>query len=151
MENYTDYFHMRCGVFVSLEKEGEILLALRQNTGYNDGLYGLVGGHLEAGETFVQAVLREAKEEVGIEIDPVDLQQTHVMHRLDNIQTVNVFFRCTRWAKEIQNCEPEKCAGLTFFPKEALPETLTSFIRDGIHLSEKGIPFSERGFSGVSP
>lgn len=46
----------------------EILLALRKNTGYRDGKYELPGGHVEEGEDLMQAMVREAKEELMIEV-----------------------------------------------------------------------------------
>ena len=53
-------------VHLVLLKEGRILLSLRQNTGYEDGRYGLVSGHLEEGESITQGMKREVKEEIGI-------------------------------------------------------------------------------------
>ena len=44
----------------------DVLLALRKNTGYNDGEYELPGGHVDAGEDIINAMIREAKEDVMI-------------------------------------------------------------------------------------
>ena len=52
--------------------EIEILLTLRKNTGYRDGEYELPGGHVEAGEDLMQAMVREAREELLIDIDIKD-------------------------------------------------------------------------------
>ena len=46
----------------------EVLLALRKNTGYNDGKYELPGGHVEEGEDLIDAMIREAKEELNINL-----------------------------------------------------------------------------------
>ena len=56
------------------EKDGtkEVLLALRKNTGYRDGEYELPGGHVEEGEDLMQAMVREAKEELLINIKEED-------------------------------------------------------------------------------
>ncbi len=55
--------------------EIEVLLQKRQNTGYMDNRYDLsVSGHLEPGENASQAVVREAKEEIGIEVALEDLE-----------------------------------------------------------------------------
>ncbi len=55
--------------------EIEVLLQKRQNTGYMDNRYDLsVSGHLEPGENASQAVVRGAKEEIGIEVALEDLE-----------------------------------------------------------------------------
>jgi 8-oxo-dGTP diphosphatase len=52
----------------TLIREGDkALFVLRENTGYMDGKYSLPAGHVEAGESFIQAAIRETFEEVGLE------------------------------------------------------------------------------------
>jgi ADP-ribose pyrophosphatase YjhB (NUDIX family) len=48
-----------------LEHDGDIILV--RNKGWPDGWFGLVTGFLERGETPEEGVLREVKEEVGLE------------------------------------------------------------------------------------
>ena len=48
-----------------LNSDGEVLFGRRQNTGFEDGAWHVPSGHLEAGESVVQALIREAKEEIG--------------------------------------------------------------------------------------
>ena len=62
-------------------QDNKILLLRRFNTGYEDGSYGVVAGHVDAGETVTQAAVREAREEVGVILEPADLQIVHVMNR----------------------------------------------------------------------
>ena len=66
----------RIGVFILLRKEGKILLIRRKGTGYRDGWYSMPSGHLEKGEAISAAAVREAREEVGIRIDPVEPKDT---------------------------------------------------------------------------
>lgn len=54
-------------VHTFLLRSGSVLLLRRCNTGFEDGNYGLVGGHLEGGESVTQAAIRECREEVRVD------------------------------------------------------------------------------------
>ena len=58
---------------LAVMQDDKVLLLKRYNTGYEDGKYSLPGGHVEKGEEVTKAAIREAKEEIGIEIEPDDL------------------------------------------------------------------------------
>ncbi len=57
-----------------LNPEGLVLFGRRHNTGFEDGAWHVPAGHLEASESVVQALIREAKEEVGVTIAPEDVE-----------------------------------------------------------------------------
>ena len=67
--------------YLILIKDDKILLLKRCNTGFEDGNYSFIAGHLDGDETFKQAMVREAKEEAGISLDPDKLEIINVMHR----------------------------------------------------------------------
>ena len=68
--------------YIILRRGGDVLLQLREGTGYRDGHWACAAaGHVEAGESVVQAAVREAREEVGVRIDPADLVPLCTMHR----------------------------------------------------------------------
>lgn len=46
-----------------VERDQRILLQLRINTGYCDGMWGCVAGHVEEGESASGAMIREARVE----------------------------------------------------------------------------------------
>jgi 8-oxo-dGTP pyrophosphatase MutT (NUDIX family) len=106
----------------------EVLLQLRSGTGYRDGHWAAAAaGHVEAGESVFEAACREAVEEVGVKIDPVDLEPLTAMHRThrndDPIdERVDFFFGCRRWVGEPRLVEQAKAAGLGWFPLSALPD-----------------------------
>jgi 8-oxo-dGTP diphosphatase len=135
--------------YVVLRRGNEILLQLRANTGYQDGNYGLVSGHVEAGETYTQAMIREAKEEAGITLVPEHLFVAHVMHRKDegvDNERADIFFVATKWEGEITNMEPNKCAGLDWFGIENLPQNIVPYIKEAILHIKNQTFYSEYGW-----
>lgn len=79
----AERFKLKSAVYLIIRDNDKVLLSLRQNTGWKDGNYSLVAGHVDGGESALEAMCREAKEEAGITIQPDDLVFTHVMHRLN--------------------------------------------------------------------
>ena len=78
---------------------------LLQNRRKNDWQgYTLPGGHVEPGESFVDAVIREMKEETGLTIlDPrlVGVKQ----FPLENGRYVVLLFKATRWSGDLISSE----------------------------------------------
>ncbi len=129
----------------------KVCLGLRQNTGYMDNYYGLISGHVEAGEAASVGMAREALEEAGIVIDPDTLKSAHIMHRTSpNRLNIDVFFSCTEFEGKIENKEPKKCGGWGFFPINNLPENTMDYVKQAILEYSKGNPYSEWGFTKIS-
>lgn len=122
--------HTRVAAYLILETSAEFLLLKRAKTGYADGKFSLVAGHVEAGEKVTQALVREAKEEVGITILEEDLVFDRLLHRRseDGLVYMDFFFSCARWEGGPQNCEPEKCSELGWFPRSDLPAELLEHV-----------------------
>ena len=120
-------------------RANEILLSRRFNTGYRDGEYSVPAGHLDGGESVIEAGCREALEEVGVGLQPGDLVFTGVMHRIEDEERVDFFFAVRAWPTEPYNSEPEKCDDLRWFDIEALPENTVPYVRQAIqnHLHDK--------------
>ncbi len=104
------------------------LLSLRENTGYMDGYYSVIAGHIEPGETVVQAAAREAFEEAGVVIVPKDTEVVGVMHRRDGDERIDFFVRVHAWVGEPHNLEPDKCADLDWFHLDALPDNIVPYV-----------------------
>jgi ADP-ribose pyrophosphatase YjhB (NUDIX family) len=105
-------------------REGKILLLRRFNTGYEDGNYSVVAGHVDAGETVTQAAVREAMEEAGVVLRLEDLQVVHVMNRKSNDERVDFFVNVKAWSGEINNTEPDKCDDLAWFGSVSLVQEI---------------------------
>lgn len=118
--------------FVLFEKDNKILLLLRENTGYMDNLYGFPAGHIDEGETPLEAACREAKEEVALSVKPENLEMLGVVQTVgngsDSSDYLNFFFRAKKWQGEPKNMEPEKCGHLEWFSLDDLPDNLLEHV-----------------------
>ena len=135
--------------YLVLMKDKKILLLRRFNTGYRDGEYSFIAGHVEADETFRQAIVREAKEEAGIVVDGDKLVMAHAMQRSragNDADRVDLFFTVTEWQGEVTNMEPQKCDDLSWFSLDALPDNIIPYIRQVIDCIKSGKVYSESGF-----
>jgi 8-oxo-dGTP pyrophosphatase MutT (NUDIX family) len=115
-------------IFRRGDPHDEVLLQLRQNTGYMDGFWAAgAAGHVEAGESVFAAAAREAREELGLEIDAGSLQALCTLHRTQANpapidERVDFFFECRQWSGVPAVMEPGKAADLRWFPVDALPD-----------------------------
>ena len=106
----------------------QLLLQLREGTGYMDGHWAAAAaGHVEAGESVLEAAVREAAEELGIAIDPADLVPLCAMHRTvaphgSVDERVDFFFECRRWSGQPRTVEADKSVDLRWFDLSALPD-----------------------------
>lgn len=127
----------------------EVLLQLRQNTGYRDGFWACAAaGHVEEGESVVEAAVREAAEELGVTVDPADLRPLTVLHRGEPNgpaieQRVDFFFETTRWQGTPRILEPEKAADLAWVPLAEPPVALVpheAVVLEALRTREAGGP-----------
>ncbi len=98
-----------------------VLLHLRQGTGYRDGHWALVAGHVDPGESVIDAAVREVREETGVVVAADDLEPVTTVHRTlrgggPREQRADVFFATRRWSGEPRVMEPAKNAGLAWWP-----------------------------------
>lgn len=130
-------------VHLLLIRDGKVLMLLRENTGYCDGMYSVVAGHLEGNESMRTAMSREIEEESGLIIPPEKLNFVHVMHRKSEQERVSFFFSPREWSGEPVNTEPDKCADLSWFPLDQLPQNTIPYIRFAIENYLNKIAYSE--------
>lgn len=135
--------------YLILKRGNKILLLRRFETGYKDGKYSLVAGHVDDGETFTAALIREAREESGLEILPEKIKTVHVMHRKsdsDGSQRVDVFHLVDDFEGEPNNLEPHKCDDLSWFDLDNLPKNIVPYIRVALEHVKMGKFYSEHGW-----
>ncbi|WP_322770080.1 NUDIX hydrolase, partial [Frankia sp. Cr1] len=129
-------------VHLVLLKGNEALFGRRKSTNYEDGAYHLPSGHLEAGESVVTALIREAKEEIGVTIESEAVEFVHVMHNSSGGGRAAFFFTVRTWDGQPDNREPEKCSELAWYPLDALPGHMIDYCRTALEYIAAGRPFS---------
>jgi 8-oxo-dGTP pyrophosphatase MutT (NUDIX family) len=133
-------------VHLFLLRGGEVLLLRRFNTGYEDGKYSVIAGHLEGGEEVKTAMIRETHEEAGIEIAPEDLEVVGVMHRRSDDERVDFFVVATQWSGRVTNREPHRCDQLAWFDVQTLPENMIPYVRRALDNYLGGVWFDSFGW-----
>ena len=140
----TDRFRVVPASYVFLLRDtgpgttDEVLLQLRQNTGYMDDHWAAAAaGHVERGETAYDAAHREAREEIGVEGLALEfvtsMQRTQHADPID--ERIDFFFSARSWTGEPRIVEPAKAAALEWFPLDRLPDRVVPherFVLEGL-------------------
>ncbi len=125
-------------------EEGKILLQRRQGTKLWPGFLALPAGHVDPGENAYEALVREAKEELGIEVAVEDICDVFVVNRRNSkIEPYyDVYFDLRSYQGDIKVMEPEKCSALIWCDIDNLPDDMIDFERKAIEENQKGHKFS---------
>jgi 8-oxo-dGTP pyrophosphatase MutT (NUDIX family) len=126
-------------VFLLFVRDSRLLLALRENTGYADGLWNVPSGKVEPGEEPLAAAVREAREEVAVDVRCA--RPATVLHtqRPGETPRVGFFFEAESWCGEPVNAEPHKCGGLRWVP--LLPGNTVPYTTAGVTQYRKGVTY----------
>ena len=134
-------------VHLLLVRDGQVLLARRHNTGYEDGKWSVPAGHLNGDESVRAAAVREAAEEIGIQVPIEHVRFGHVMHRRKaGEERVDFFVVSERWDGQPHVAEPDKCSELLWTTPSDLPPDTIPYVRRGIELTFGQLPYSEFGW-----
>lgn len=138
-------FKITTKVYALLVENGRILLLHRPNNKIYDGKCGLPGGHLEAGESPRDALIREVEEETGVRLDVHNIKFAHTMYRDKNNgeQRIYLFFKADKWTGEPVNNEPEKCVKIEWAKMDDIPENIVPLMEDSIFFFLMGVDYGE--------
>jgi ADP-ribose pyrophosphatase YjhB (NUDIX family) len=138
-------YKLFCAVYLLLQKDDQILFYQRKNSGYQDGKYSLVAGHMEGEETAKQIIIREVKEEIDIKLNSDKIKEVHVMHRIikGGREYIDIFIKADSWSGKIINMEIEKCFEVRWFPKDNLPDNVSPEIKSALNNIRDNIFYSE--------
>lgn len=109
-----------------IKQEDKILLFFRNDGffSYGGGWWVIPAGHIEHGETAVEAVVREAKEELDIDILPEDIEFVHIMSNLaSKTEGFDFFFVVKKYSGTLRNCEGDKCVEMRYMSQEEIKNT----------------------------
>ena len=136
-------------VYLVLIKDNKVLLLRRLNTGYRDGWYSLPAGHIDGGEPAIRAMVREAKEEVGLNLEESDLRFVHLRHYaaegMDG-EYFALFFQADKWRGEPKNMEPNKCDELCWADLDDLPDNIIPAVASSLECIKNNIAYSDQDF-----
>lgn len=99
-----------------IEEAGRFFIARRRLEDRFPGLWEFPGGKMEPGESPEEALRRECREELDIEIEVGAIQEV-IFHRYDTFCVLLLFYRC-----RIIQGEPQAigCESFTWAPREHL-------------------------------
>lgn len=119
MKRGVDYIGVGVGAAI-FNSDGKLFITKRGDKAKNErGKWEIPGGSVEFGETFEQAIKREMREEVGVEIEVIELLGIcdHIIPN-ENQHWVSPTYICKIKKGIPQILEPSKCAEIGWFSIE---------------------------------
>lgn len=135
----------KSAVHIILINDNKILLQKRKGSKLWPGYYALPAGHIDEGETQYDALVREAKEELGIEINPNDIINNYVVLRRNFFEIdgkmlepyIDYYFEIKKYNGVPKIIEEDKCDELLWADVNNLPEPFINY--EGVFLEDKTI------------
>ena len=127
------------GVIV-VNDSGRVLVGKRR--GGHAPYYSIPGGHLELGESFEIAAIREIKEETDLDIEnPKVIAVTNNLETfsLEGIHYISVILLVTSYSGILRLMEPDKCVEWLWVDPNNLPMPHFDASRMGIHCYLEGV------------
>ena len=135
----------KSAVHIILINDNKILLQKRKGSKLWPGYYALPAGHIDEGETQYDALVREAKEELGIEINTNDIINNYVVLRRNFFEIdgktlepyIDYYFEIKKYNGVPKIIKEDKCDELIWADVNNLPEPFINY--EGVFLEDKTI------------
>ena len=135
----------KSAVHIILINDNKILVQKRKGSKLWPGYYALPAGHIDKDETQYDALVREAKEELGIEINPDDIINNYVVLRRNFFEIdekilepyIDFYFEIKNYTGIPRIIEEDKCDELFWTDINNLPEPFINY--QGSFLEDKTI------------
>lgn len=112
-------------VYLVIKNEKWEVLVWRRVSDFKNGYFQIIPAwHLEWYESIMDCAVREAKEELWIEVKKEDLKVIHTCHRVKKDERVyfDIYLEVKKYQWVIKRCEDDKCSEIRFVDINALPE-----------------------------
>jgi hypothetical protein len=85
---------------------------------------------------------------VGLLLEPADVRHVATVHQHDpaGAARIGLFFQALRWSGEPVNAEPHKCAGIDWYPLDAIPPNTFGYTAAGLQCFRDGRSFTQSGW-----
>jgi 8-oxo-dGTP diphosphatase len=119
-----------------IDEENNVLISKRRKSVQYNNFWEFPGGKVEKGECFIDAVIREAKEEIGLSLNPSCVSPlTFANDKVEDQDILLLLFICRKWNEQPVSMEGQelkwvKPAELNAFKMPPANIFLNSILRD---------------------
>lgn len=114
----------KIGAAIWVVQDNKVLMGQRKNA-HGDGTWAAPGGHLEFGETPIDAAKRELLEETNLKAHVVEVGPwTNEFFEGLNKHYISLHLFVTDFSGELELMEPNKCSSWKWFPLDELPKNV---------------------------
>jgi len=128
-------------VHLLLMRDRQVLLGRRANTGYGDGAYEPPSSRLTERETIVEAAIRVAAAQTGIQLRPSHISLAHVLHDVSGAGRIAFFLAADGWEGESRG-PTASYSDFAWFDIDDLPANMIDRARVALRSCAAGSPFS---------
>lgn len=135
----------KSAVHMIIMDNDKLLLQKRKGSKLWPGYYALPAGHIDEGENQYDALVREAKEELDIDINPEDITKSYVVLRRNYFEIdgkklepyIDYYFEISKYKGTPKIVELNKCEELLWADINNLPDPFINY--EGEFLSDRTI------------
>lgn len=139
MRKGTDYIGVGVGAMI-FDDQGRLLMAKRGQGAKNErGCWEIPGGGVELNETRADALVREVREELGVDVDVVEELITfeHMIPDEGQHWIATTFIVEVKDGQEPKIMEPHKCEAIEWFVMDELPSPLALTTAPSLEMYKK--------------
>ncbi|MFJ8752146.1 phosphotransferase [Streptomyces sp. NPDC102441] len=141
VERHTEQVDVHLILRRDTDQGPEVLLSRRAGKVYAAGLWHLPSGRLDGPhEDVVAALVREAREETSVVINPADVCAALTVHHRSpgGSSRTGVFFEVRRWQGNARIAEPHVCDAMKWTVLGDLPAGMVAYCRAGLDAYKVG-------------